>query len=189
MKLPKKRIICLYGSPSVGKSTVCAGLYYHLKLLGYECEMNREYVKDLAWKGIHPKSGDQSYFFAKMARKERIYIDAGLDFIITDSPLILCHFYGMKFDKFEQMTNTSLSMLKNHHQYCIEAGYKIDHFLLNRTAKYSPTGRFQNEEEANEIDRELKNMMNEIGIKYKEINADINCVNNIISALNDENMS
>lgn len=184
-KMKTRKIICLYGSPSVGKSTVCAGLYYHLKLMGYECEMNREYVKDLAWKGIHPKSGDQSYFFAKMARKERIYIDAGLDFIITDSPLILCHFYGMKFDKFEQMTNTSLSMLKNHHQYCIEAGYKIDHFLLNRASKYSPNGRYQSEEEANEIDKELRDMMGEMNIKYRAVDADIDCVFNIINILKD----
>jgi adenylate kinase family enzyme len=178
-----KKIICLYGGPGSGKSTVCAGLFYHLKLMGFECEMNREYIKEWVWEDRKHKSGDQSYFFAKMARKERIYIDNKLDFIITDSPLILCHFYGMKFDKFEQMTNTSLSMLKNHHQYCIEAEYKIDHFLLNRTKRYSPAGRYQDEFQAKEIDQELRAMLDTMNIKFNNVDADINCVDNIIKTL------
>jgi thymidylate kinase len=181
-----RKIICLYGGPGCGKSVVCAGLYYHLKIMGYECEMNREYIKEWAWEKRSHKSGDQSYFFAKMARKERIYIDNKLDFIITDSPLILCHFYGMKFDKFEQLTNTSLSMLKNHHQYCIEAGYKVDHFLLKRTARYSPAGRYQTEEQAKEIDLELLQMLEEMKVKYHTVDADLNCVLNIINILKDD---
>lgn len=178
-----QKIICLYGGPGTGKSTVCAGLFYHLKLMGYECEMNREYIKEWVWESRKHKSGDQSYFFAKMARRERIYMDNNLDFIITDSPLILCHFYGMKFDKFEQMTNTSLSMLKNHHQYCIESGYKIDHFLLNRTKRYSPAGRYQDEDQAKEIDDELKTMLVDMKLKYQTVDADVNCVENIINTL------
>ena len=81
-----KRIICLYGGPGTGKSTTCAGLYYKLKMTGYNAEMNREYVKEWVWEGRNIQTGDQTYFFAKQARKERLYILQGLDFIITDSP-------------------------------------------------------------------------------------------------------
>lgn len=44
-----KRIICLYGGPGTGKSTTCAGLFYKLKIEGYNCEMNREYIKEWVW--------------------------------------------------------------------------------------------------------------------------------------------
>ncbi len=37
-----KKIICLYGGPGAGKSTTAAGVYHHLKMLGFNCEMNRE---------------------------------------------------------------------------------------------------------------------------------------------------
>lgn len=181
--LSKKRIICLYGGPGCGKSTTAAGLFYHLKMDGYECEMNREYVKDWAWNNIHPADGDQSYIFAKMARKERIYMANNLDFIITDSPLILTHFYGMKYDRFEQKFNTSLSMLRNHHGICQENGYKIDHFYLKRDKPYSESGRYQNEEQAKACDIEMEQMLKDMGISYKTVLSDRICVLRIINKM------
>lgn len=164
-----KRIICLYGGPGVGKSTLAAGLFYRLKVLGYNCEMNREYIKDWVWEGREVKPGDQTYFFNKQARKERVYMEEGLDFIITDSPLILTHFYGMKYDHFEQTSNTSLVMLKHHHEVCKHYGYKVEHFLLSRTKKYNPSGRNQDEETAKKYDVEIKNMLDEVGVKYTQV--------------------
>lgn len=178
-----KKIICLYAGPGAGKSTVCAGLFYHLKMMHYECEMNREYIKDIIWSKIKPMDGDQSYFFAKMARKERIFMANNLNFIITDSPLILTHYYGLMYDKFEQKFNTSLSMLKNHHQICKENGYKIDHFLLKRIKSYSELGRNQKEERAREIDGEIEKLLNDFNIKYQEVDSDESCVNNILKLL------
>ena len=178
-----KRIIALYGGPGISKSTTCAGLFYKLKMAGYECEMNREYIKDWVWEDRLPRDGDQSYFFSKMSRRERIYMGKGMDFIITDSPLILTHFYGLRYDKFEQLFNTSLSMLKNHHSICKENGYKVDHFLLNRVKKYSPLGRLQTEEEAKQIDGEIEEMLQSFGIKYTKVDADDDCVDNFIGKM------
>jgi len=179
-----KKIICLYGGPGASKSTTCAGLFYKLKMSGYNCEMNREYIKDWVWENRPPKDGDQSYFFAKMARKERIYMSQELDFIITDSPLILTHFYGLRYDKFEQLFNTSLKMLENHHGICKENGYKVEHFFIERIKHYNPSGRMQTENVAKEIDGEIKEMLNKMGIKYKNILGDIDCVDKIIGELN-----
>ncbi len=106
-----------------------------------------------------------------------------LDFIITDSPLILTHYYGLMYDRFEQKFNTSLSMLANHHQICKENGYKTDHFFLNRVKKYSGLGRNQNEEEARIIDGEIKNMLDSLSIKYNYVDCDLDCVDNIIKVL------
>ncbi len=179
-----KKIICLYGGPGIGKSTTCAGLFYKLKMAGHDCEMNREYIKDWVWENRAIKSGDQPYFFSKQARKERIYMKANLDFIITDSPLVLTHYYGMKYDEIEQKYNTSLNMLKGHHQICKDFGYKIDHYLLTRTKEYNPNGRLQTEEEAINCDIEIKNMLDRLGIKYIKINDDENAVDNILLQYN-----
>lgn len=175
-----KRIICLFGGPGIGKSTVCAGLFYKLKMDGFDCEMNREYIKDWVWENRKIQDGDQPYFFAKQARKERIYMQANLDFIITDSPLVLTHFYGMKYDEVEQKYNTSLNMLKNHHKICQDFGYKIDHYLLTRKKEYNPNGRMQTAKEASQFDLEIKNMLDSLNIKYTEIDGDENAVDNII---------
>lgn len=164
-----KRIICLYGAPGSGKSTTCAGLFYRAKCDGYNVEMNREYVKDWVFEERKIEQGDQTYVFAKQARKERLYMQRELDLIITDSPLLLCHFYGMKYDEFEQKYNTSLQMLKNHHGYCQDKGYKVDHFFIKRNKPYNPVGRLQDEKEAAEIDLEIRAMLDSMGIQYKLI--------------------
>lgn len=176
-----KKIICLYGGPGIGKSTTCAGLYYKLKKLGFDCEMNREYIKDWVWEKRAIQGGDQPYFFSKQARKERIYMKSNLDFIITDSPLVLTHFYGLKYDVFEQKYNTSLDMLKNHHQICIDFGYKTDHYFLSRTKKYNENGRLQTETEAREYDKEILEMLERLQINYKVIQTDEDPVDSIIS--------
>lgn len=168
-----KKIICLYGGPGTGKSTLAAGIFYKLKCAGLTCEMNREYIKDWVWEGRETQQGDQTYYFAKQARKERIYMQNGIDCIITDSPLILTHFYGLRYDKFEQISNTSLVMLKHHHEICKHYGYKTEHFFLSRIKKYDPKGRNENEETAKQIDQELKTMLNSIGIKYTEIDTNL----------------
>lgn len=178
-----KKIICLYGGPGAGKSTTCAGLFYKLKLLGFNCEMNREYIKEWVWEGRDIRDGDQTYFFAKQSRRERLYMKNGLDFIITDSPLILTHYYGMKYDSLEKNHNTSLMMLKHHHEFCKEKRYKIEHFLLNRTKEYNPAGRYQTEDEAKKFDIEIADMLNGLNIKYREIKGDELAVENIIKNL------
>ena len=181
--LKTKKIICLYGGPGSGKSTICAGLFYHLKVVGYECEMNREYVKEWVWEGREVKPGDQTYFFAKQSRRERNYISRGLDFIITDSPLILTHFYGLKYDEYERKYNTSKVMLEHHHGFCKENGYKVEHFVLNRNQEYNAAGRFQDEQTAKSFDAEINSLLDDFGIKFTEIDCDESAVKNIISHL------
>jgi len=178
-----KRIICLYGGPGTGKSTNCAGLFYHLKLRGFDCEMNREYIKDWVWEGRGIKEGDQTYFFAKQARKERLYMLKNLDFIITDSPLVLTHFYGLQYDSFEQKYNTSLMMLKNHHGFCRDHGYKVEHFFLKRVKKYNPNGRNETENQARKFDIKIKGMLNSLEIHYQEVVADARAVDSILKLL------
>lgn len=178
-----RKIICLYGGPGTGKSTVCAGLFYNLKLKDFNCEMNREYIKEWVWEKRPVSEGDQTYFFAKMSKRERAYIENNLDFIITDSPLILTHFYGMKYDPYEQKYNTSLNMLKNHHEFCKSRGFSVEHYFLTREKEYNASGRFETEQEARGIDSEVMAMLDSLGIKYKLIASNQDAVSNIIRDL------
>lgn len=177
-----KTIICLYGGPGCGKSTTAAGLFYFLKLRGYNSEMIREYIKDWVWEDRKILAGDQTYFFAKQSRKERVFINNELDFIVTDSPLILTHFYGMKYDEMEKQSNTSLTMLQNHHTYIKSKDYKVEHFLLERGKEYNSAGRYQTEEEAIQFDKEIASFLTDHGIKYHTVGKD-NAVADILTIL------
>jgi hypothetical protein len=159
--------VCLYGGPGAGKSTAAAGVYYYLKRAGLNCELNREVIKDWVWEGRTPIDGDQTLFFAEMSRRERLYIKAGLDAIVTDSPLILTHFYGLKYDWLEQQCNTSMQMLAHHHRYCQHHGYKIEHYVLQRSKAYNQAGRYQTESEAVDIDSDIMQLLTTTGIQFK----------------------
>jgi len=175
-----KRIICLWGGPGTGKSTTAAGLFNRLKKLGYNAEMNREYIKDWVWEKRSLIDGDQVYITAKQARKERIYMRQELDFIITDSPLSLTTFYGNIYDKYEREFGACMQIVKQHHQFCKDHGYKVDHYLLTRQKGYQGAGRFQSEQEAREIDGQLKIFLDGYPINYVEIPCDDNVEDNIM---------
>jgi nicotinamide riboside kinase len=167
-----KVVICLYGGAGSGKSTTCADLFTRFKQEGFNAEMNREYIKEWVWEGRDVKPADQTYFFAKQARKERQYMQKNLDLIITDCPLLLTHFYGLKYDPFEKEFNTSKKMLEQHHAICKHYGYKVEHFFINRVKPYNPEGRFQTESEAKQLDLDMRKMLEDMNIKFESVDGD-----------------
>lgn len=160
------KIVCLWGGPGTGKSTTAAAVFAKLKKLGYNAELQREYVKNWVWEGRSIKPGDQTYIFCKQARVERQYMDNGLDFIISDSPMALSILYGRLHDPYEQQFAACELLLKQHHAYCKDKGYKVDHIFLKREKSYNPAGRFQSESEAKEIDTQCINLLEQLGINY-----------------------
>lgn len=178
-----RRVICFWGGPGTGKTTTSAGVFTKLKKLDFDCEMNREYVKDWVWEKRTIKPGDQTYIFAKQSRRERQYIENKLDYIISDSPMALSILYGRLHDKYEQEHNACLAMLKQHHAFCKDHGYKTEHIFLSRKKKYNPNGRFQTEEEAIEIDFQCLSLLNELNINYKIFDCDDNVEDNVVNYL------
>lgn len=176
-----KKIICLWGGPGTGKSTICAGLFYALKNKGLNAEMNREYIKDWVWEEREIISGDQIYITAKQARKEVIYMRRGLDVIITDSPLALTTYYGDLYDKYEKEGGACKAIVKQHYIICKDLGYKVDHFFLRRVKPYNPAGRYQDEATAKSYDELIKKFLISYPINFKEVIADENAINTIIS--------
>ena len=74
-------------------------------------------------------------------------------------------------------------MLKNHHEFIKEKGYKVEHFILTRTSEYNPNGRNQTEEEAILFDTEIREMLDSQGIKYHTIYSKDSAVDEILSIL------
>lgn len=178
-----KRIVCLWGGPGTGKTTTSAEVFALLKKKNFDCELSREYIKDWVWEKRAVKPGDQTYLFAKQSRKERQYVENKLDYIITDSPLALCILYGRIHDPYEREFKACQTLLKAHHAFCKDNGYKTEHIFLVRKKQYNPNGRFQTEDEAKEIDNQCKDLLKELNINYVEFDCDEDVSNKIVNYL------
>lgn len=162
-------VINLYGGPGIGKSTAAAGIFYGLKAKGYKAEIVTEYVKQWAYEGRTPQPLDQFYFFAKQARKE-YPLYGKVRYIVTDCPLELSAYYS---NQDEALRPAFKEMLKSYRTVQERNNVDIKRFFLKRKEShtYDTTSRYQTEEEAKLVDKELLEFMKNIG-DIEEIDAD-----------------
>lgn len=172
----EKKIICLYGGPGTGKSTTAAHVFALLKQKGINSELVTEYVKNWMWEDRKILPGDQVYIFAKQSRLERLkYKD--VDVIVTESPVWLYPIYERKFEPEPHICEV---LVKRHSDLATSMGFSFVHVFLNRVKAYSPIGRYQTEEEAKQIDKELLAYLKEANLEFFEVPADHNAANTIL---------
>jgi nicotinamide riboside kinase len=158
-------IVNLLGAPGSGKSTVATGVFHYLKLANVNVEYCPEVAKDLTWEGRLKALNCQPYVFGKQLRNmERLYDQ--VDVIVTDSPIILCRFYGMKY--------RSGNYVASFFDFVADQFRSMPgiNFLLKRVKPYNPSGRNQTEDESDQIGEEMQAMLDDLGISYEELPGD-----------------
>lgn len=170
MNLPEQkkspfRRIALYGGPGAGKSTIALFVAYTMKVEGYNLELVTECVKKDAYRG-RPIEGElQRLRFDEQKNQEKDYLECGVDYIVTDSPVLLQYMYS--HDRGELQ---SAFMLEE--SIKAEARFPSLNIWLNRTGvPYIPIGRFQKTlEEAEEVDRKLLGFLeDDIGLPLTKL--------------------
>lgn len=147
--------INLLGGPSSGKSTTAAWLFSVMKERRISVELVTEYVKSWACQKRQVTSFDQVYLLGKQMQYEFRFLSAGVKNVITDSPVFLSAIYA---DVYCKELNISKPMIELIEAY--EKEYPSVNIFLNRQNKpYISEGRYQNYEEAKEIDVLIKNAL------------------------------
>ena len=166
----KTLVINLYSGPGSGKSTTAAMVFAKLKMAGVNCELAREWFKNAVWENRGESLiGDQLYIFAKHNRGfERLY--GKVDVIVTDCPLLLSYYYSR---------DTNILNVIN------EMRTKADQvdIFLNRKKPYNPSGRFQTENEAKDMDGEIRDMLVSLNITFIEIDGDNTAADSVLSLI------
>lgn len=155
------------GGPGAGKSTMAAYVFAMLKMRGKNVELVQEYVKLWAYEKTVVKPGDQIGIFAEQHRRELIPLRNGVDTIITDSPLCLCAFYGQDTMQYDWEL---LWLLSKAH----DRDYKSLNVFLERPKNktYQKCGRFQTEEQAIEIDKQIESFLKTFRVEYIKLQQD-----------------
>ena len=140
------KIINLYGSPSTGKSTLASGLFYRMKIAGFNVYENAPYPFK-----------DQLYTFAQQNKRLNQMINKA-DYVICDSPLLqICVYKSCEPEIFDQMALAYYNRYDN------------INIFLHRNHEFRQEGRVHNEEQSKEIEKQIKIMLDKYNIPYMDM--------------------
>jgi hypothetical protein len=152
-------VVDLYAGPGSGKSTGMAYVFSRLKMAGINCEMAPEYAKDRVWQKDFHVFENQLYVTAKQySRIERLF--GQVDVVITDSPIMMGACYLDGFDYKDEF----VALLRK-----LDSGYRHLPYFINRVKPYNPSGRFQAEGDARQIDYKIIDFLDGQKIPYARV--------------------
>ena len=155
-------VLNLIGAPAVGKSTTAAKLFGELKAMNLNVEYSPEVVKTWCYEGRQVNKYDQYYLFGCECHNQSRLFNS-VDFIISDSSPILAAFYNYYYNKGDDSLS---SACKEFYRKVSSDNIKVINLYLPRKKKYVAKGRYQTEEEANEVTTQLQNWLNSEGYEY-----------------------
>lgn len=165
MKTVKK--IAIVGSPGSGKSTLCAGIFYNLKILGEHVEMVPELIKYKFYKnlrfdidGFDVQNTLEQKEFEETFETEKAL--AQLDYIICEAPLCNGYFYSSYYKK-----DLESPILKKIAQNKINSYDLIIFVQRSSSSEYITFGRKESLDQARELENHVHEKIKELGYKNK----------------------
>jgi tRNA uridine 5-carbamoylmethylation protein Kti12 len=164
-------LVNLFGGPGAGKSTRAAELLGWMKHHRLNVEYVPEFAKELVWQEAKCID-DQIYILG--VQHHRLYTLLGkVDWIITDSPLLLSTHYMLEnlrgYDGTPEIEGirdlgARLALMlhqnwTNRHNLVVERGERL----------FVQAGRMQDERQSREIDRRLTETLNTIGESFEVV--------------------
>jgi len=154
------RIICFYGGPCTGKSSIASRIFADLKKIGANVELITEKVKEWTFCNSKPASWDQIYLQGVQISKLFYALNSGIQYVIEENPPFLNAFYAQEyglpcykylFDIAKEFDSSFPS--KNIH-------------LTRHTQNHDNKGIYQTLKEAKEIDNKILSMLDQYKIRY-----------------------
>lgn len=147
-------VVNLFGAPGAGKSTGAAYIFSKLKMVGINAELVTEFAKDKVWEESKAVFQNQAYIFGKQYFRISRVQDK-VDVVITDSPILLSPFYTddpVLGDEFDTLVTKVFNSYDSFNAY------------INRVKPYNGAGRFQTEQESDELSRKLLDFLTKHGV-------------------------
>lgn len=149
------RVVNFIGAPGAGKSTEAARLFAWFKDQGSNCEMVREYAKELCWEGKLTTTPQLEIY---MEQRRRLEILRGkVDVVFTDSPLPLMFVYAADLIDSDALLERQV----------IQDFLSFDNitFFVPRKKPYNPAGRLETSIESFARQAQIEDVKN----KYPEL--------------------
>jgi nicotinamide riboside kinase len=166
-EIKKTKVINLFAGSGVGKSTLAMSLTSYLKLRSIHAEYVDEYMKKLAWEKRMPEKFDQISILGQQAKREGLLYQK-VDYIFTDSPLLMIPFYEQYLTGKQIVEPAVLNFMKDAEEHNVS----YHNFWLERIETFDTKGRFENKEQAVAIDESMKQWLKDRGVTLIELPQD-----------------
>ncbi len=164
-------VVNLYGAPGAGKSTGAAYIFSQLKMRDINSELVTEFAKDKVWEGSKAVFENQAYIFGKQYFRISRVKDK-VDVVVTDSPILLSCFYGKNDPVLGEEFNTFVKKVSD--------SFRSLNAFIERVKPYNPAGRFQTEEQSDEISGKLQDLLASYGVQLQYYPGNIEGYNRLV---------
>lgn len=154
------KVINIIGAPGVGKSTFAAKLFAEMKAQGFSCELVQEFAKEMVYANNDKLRNDQLIVMAEQYRRTFV-LDGKVDYIITDSPILL----GVIYNRL----TTKPYPPETFDKVCTQAFNRFDNINImlahNLERPYQQQGRIENLAQSIKIERAIARLVYEQKLK------------------------
>jgi hypothetical protein len=172
MRLYPTRVINVIGGPGCEKSVITSAIVLFMKLREKTVEVIPDFAKSLVWQQNFEVLKNQ-YFIAQRQYEMLSLLDGQIQFLITECSLPQVLYYNENYlDNICDISKTRTQILDWYNQ-C----NNINILVARGDRKYIRTGRFQDEDQARDVDRGLIELMDREALPYTTLPPQVEAIN------------
>ena len=178
MRLYPTKVINVIGGPGCDKSMFTAAIILYLSLRQKSVEQIPDFAKSLVWQKNYEVLKNQ-YFIAQQHMRMIELMDGQVQFLVSECSLPQILYYNETYpDNICDVAKTRQQILEWHRQT-----NSINIMVERGDRKYNHTGRFQDEDQALEVDKGLRHTLRREGIAFTALKPDLEAINAFAATL------
>jgi len=171
MRLYPTKVINIIGGPGCEKSLFTAAIILQLHLRNKSVELIPDYAKSLVWQKDYEALRNQ-YKIAQQQFHMLELLDGQVQYLVTESSLPQILYYNEFYpDNICDVAKTRKQILEWYKQH-----NNVNILVERGDRKYVHTGRFQDEEQAKEVDRSLRALLRREGIAFTPLKPELEAI-------------
>lgn len=169
MRLYPTRVINIIGGPGSAKSLFTGAVLVFLNLQNKSVELIPDYAKSLVWRKDYESLRNQ-YHIAQQQHQMLELLDGQVQFLVTESSLPQSLYYNQTYpENICDVEKTRRQILEWYR------GFNHINILVERDPEqpYIHTGRFQDENQAKDVDKGLRALLRHEGMPFTPLKPDL----------------
>lgn len=179
MRLYPTKVINIIGGPGSEKSLFTAAVILYLHLRHKTVEYVPDYAKSLVWQKDYEALRNQ-YRIAQQQFQMLSLLDGQVQYLVTESSLPQVLYYNEFYpDNICDVGKTRKQITEWYRQF------NNVNILVERDSerKYIHTGRFQDEEQAKEVDRGMRALLRREGLSFTPLKPEVEAIHGFMAEL------